>query len=151
MGGDDVGVVGGPAYPWAPLTNGYKVGAPLNARLFKVQKPAEVLLYADCGTRPTRPNVGGTLLDYNDELYYTSNYMNYATPVIPKEDMARLSGMMKASWLGPRGARGNAMADVFTATSHRCRHPRESTGSTRARRKNQRRLLRRACRDHPAS
>ena len=101
---DNVGVVGGvPRYSFGGA-NGYFVGGPLNARLFKVQKPAEVLLYADCGTRPQRPGISpGTPLDFNDALYISSNYMNHqASPLVPKEDMGRLSGLMKTAWLGPR-------------------------------------------------
>src|SRR6185295_19804777 len=78
----------------------WNAGQAMQAKLFKVQKPSEVLLYADCGTRPQRTS--SFPLDMNDALYITTNYMMYASPVPKPEHMGRLSGIMQASWLGPR-------------------------------------------------
>ena len=66
--GDAVWVQGG------PISNG--LGAPLNAKLSSVYNSSDVLLYADCGTRPiTQAN--GPLYE-NDDLYYSTDYFNYA-------------------------------------------------------------------------
>jgi len=95
---DNVSVVGGPP-PILSTGNGVKGGQPLQAKLFSVYKPAEVMLFADCGTRP---NSGGSNpLDYNDALYYTTNYMTNQSG-IPIDDMGRLSGVMKTGWLKTR-------------------------------------------------
>src|SRR5439155_8012810 len=50
---DNVAVVDGPP-PFQGSTgpNGRRMGQPLQAKLGKVRKPSEVLLFADCGTRP---------------------------------------------------------------------------------------------------
>ena len=97
---DNIGVIGGRPVYSGTASNGYSAGAGMNAKLFRVQKPAEVLLYADCGTRPqvtaTNP------LDYNDSLYYSTNYQEFANPAVPDADMGRLSGIMKTQWLAAR-------------------------------------------------
>jgi len=97
---DRVGVPGGPAPLDGTSVQGVRVGQPLQARLFKVHKPSEVLLFADCGNRPgvaseTIP------LDMRDSLYYTSNYMNNASGMTAG-DLGRLSGVLKTSWLKDR-------------------------------------------------
>lgn len=95
---DTVSVVGGPP-PVLSSGNGVKGGQPMQANLFKVHKPAEVMLFADCGVRGAS---GGTNpLDQGDALYYTTNYMTNAA-AIPIEDMGRLSGVMKTPWLKVR-------------------------------------------------
>jgi prepilin-type N-terminal cleavage/methylation domain-containing protein/prepilin-type processing-associated H-X9-DG protein len=50
-----------------------KNGRPLNCKYTRIVRPAEVLLFADCGTRPVfgTPNVA---LDDNTLLYYTTNF-----------------------------------------------------------------------------
>jgi prepilin-type processing-associated H-X9-DG protein len=97
---DRVGVVGGPPPLDGTAIQGVRVGQPLQAKLFKVHKPSEVLLFADCGTRPNRP--GATIpLDMNDALYYTSNYMTNATGMT-RDDLGKLSGVMKTPWLKDR-------------------------------------------------
>ena len=116
---DSVSVVNGPA-PSAGATAyaGFSMGQPLGARLFKVRKASEVLLFADCGTRPVQPGLSNPL-DYNDALYYTTNYqMNQ--PGTPADDIGRLSGCWKTPWHRDRiplmrhgGKRnGGAMWDV---------------------------------------
>jgi prepilin-type processing-associated H-X9-DG protein len=100
---DNVGVVGGPKpFQGTVVADGrtWTVGQALQAKLFKVQKPSDVMLYADCGTRPARQ--AQFPLDMNDALYYTTNYMIYASPVPKPEHMGRLSGMMQTSWLATR-------------------------------------------------
>jgi prepilin-type N-terminal cleavage/methylation domain-containing protein/prepilin-type processing-associated H-X9-DG protein len=98
---DIVGVVGGPPPVQGNVgPNGVRCGQPMQAQLFKVQNPAEVLLFADCGTRPPRP--GATIpLDLNDALYYTTNFMTNQSG-ITIEDIGRLSGVMKTAWLKDR-------------------------------------------------
>ena len=65
--GDEVSVTGG-----VPNSDGSF--RPLQCQFNKVNRPAEVLLLADCGTRPGRFGGGDPLLNYNDGLYYTTNY-----------------------------------------------------------------------------
>src|SRR5262249_44475990 len=72
--GDSMAIADGPQpYQGNPGPDGRRMGQPLNALLFKVKRPSDVLLYADCGTRPFTS--GSSPLDYNDALYYTTNYM----------------------------------------------------------------------------
>ena len=75
-----------------------QLGNPLGAFLNKVSRPAETMLFADCGTRPS--NAAGTPLDKNDALYYTTNYMtgNGGSPA----EWGRLSGIAETSWLKER-------------------------------------------------
>jgi prepilin-type N-terminal cleavage/methylation domain-containing protein/prepilin-type processing-associated H-X9-DG protein len=68
-----------------------KLGQPLRCRLDRVYKSAETLLFADCGTRPQSGAIVSPL-DYNDCLYYTSNYCSGG----------RMSDIAAASWLGNR-------------------------------------------------
>ena len=97
---DNVAVVyGPPPFLGNAGPNGARMGQPLQAKLFKVRKPSEVLLFADCGTRP--PASGGSPLDFNDALYYTSNYM-FNMSGLPEQDYGKLSGVMKTTWLKNR-------------------------------------------------
>lgn len=100
---DNVSVVGGPPpYLGNVGPNGIRGGQPLQAQLFKVYKPSEVLLFADCGTRPYKTGAGlNNPLDFNDSLYYTSNYM-VNNSSITVEDIGRLSGVVKTPWLRDR-------------------------------------------------
>ena len=96
---DNIAVVDGPP-PFQGSTgpNGHRMGQPLQAKLNKVRRSAEVLMFADCGTRP---NSGGSNpLDYNDALYYTTNYMFNGT--VTAADAGRLSGVLATSWLRDR-------------------------------------------------
>lgn len=86
--------------PNGPLGAG-GLGLPMNAKFDKVKNSSEVLLLADCGTRPrVGPATPG--LDRNDAVYYTTNYMTFSSPAIPKEDLGRLSGVAKTGWLQKR-------------------------------------------------
>jgi prepilin-type processing-associated H-X9-DG protein/prepilin-type N-terminal cleavage/methylation domain-containing protein len=105
-GGSHVAVVGGPP----PFQGGFgtppdnlQLGQPLQARLFKVNKPAEVLLFADCGTRPLRQGVAENSfpLQSNQMLYYTTHGMFQGGPVT-SADVGRLSGVLKADLLKDR-------------------------------------------------
>jgi prepilin-type processing-associated H-X9-DG protein len=60
----NISIYGGP-----PDSNGN--GRPLECLIGRVYKSAETLLFADCGNRPEV--AGGTPLDNNDILYYTTN------------------------------------------------------------------------------
>ena len=73
------------------------IGAPLDCKLSRVYHSSEVMLYADCGTRP---EVGGNPLDYNDELYYTTNYDPYNGVV--GDQWGTLAGINHTSWLRGR-------------------------------------------------
>jgi prepilin-type N-terminal cleavage/methylation domain-containing protein/prepilin-type processing-associated H-X9-DG protein len=68
-GGVTMGVWHGPT---GSVNVGANFGAPLAARLDRVYKAAEVLLFADCGTRPFMNEVSNDPLTCNDGLYYTS-------------------------------------------------------------------------------
>ena len=94
QGGDSIGVVWGPSGPGYTPT----IGQPLQCKLGRINKAADVLLFADCGTRP---RVGGSYpLDYNDSLFYTTNWMDLNA--LPAEDRGKLSGILKTSWLKDR-------------------------------------------------
>ncbi|WP_428940467.1 type II secretion system protein [Fontivita pretiosa] len=87
-----------------------KTGRPLDARLDKVIRPAETLLFADCGVRPiVGPNgavvssVPGNAngLDYSATQAYSTNYIENNTS-IPDEIKGTLEGVAKTPWLGRR-------------------------------------------------
>jgi len=99
---DNMAVADGPPPNQGNSLYNRKGGQPLQAKLGKVRKPAEVLLFADCGTRPHDPAMNNPL-DYNDALYYTTNYMmNAGSGTITEPDVGRLSGIAKAPWLKGR-------------------------------------------------
>src|SRR5262249_40199193 len=55
-------------------------GSPLQAHLSRCRRPHEVLLYADCGTRPSdTAGSGGAALAFNDGLTYTTNFSGFRT------------------------------------------------------------------------
>jgi prepilin-type processing-associated H-X9-DG protein len=87
--------VGGPP-PYAGTGN--KLGQALGSRLDKVYKPAEVLLFSDCGVRPAKAN-NTNVLDGSDVLYITSNYQNGGRPLDAGE-LGTMAGSMKCDWLG---------------------------------------------------
>ena len=60
--------------PGGPIASG--AHQPLNCQLFRVFMPAEVLLYGDCGTRPS---LGNVLLYRNDALYFSTDYLGAAS------------------------------------------------------------------------
>ncbi len=78
---------------------------PLNCRLYSVADPSQTLLFADCGTQP---NFGGqdyranTPLNYNDALYYTTNYDFGAKNLPPGVDSTTLLAMADTPWLRDR-------------------------------------------------
>ena len=76
------------------------LGQPLRCRLDRVYKSAQTLLFADCGTRPQSGSVTGPL-DYNDCLYYTTNYDYNSTPNSPGSG-GYMSNIAQDSWLGNR-------------------------------------------------
>ena len=95
QGGDSIGVVWGPRGPGYSAT----IGQPLQCKLGRVSKPAEVLLFADCGSRDA-PSGGNYALDKSDSLYYTTNWMDLNA--IPAVDHGKLSGILKTPWLKGR-------------------------------------------------
>jgi prepilin-type N-terminal cleavage/methylation domain-containing protein/prepilin-type processing-associated H-X9-DG protein len=118
---DLVGAMWGPtAQPYAAYP---KLGHPLQCKLSKISKPSEVLLYADCGTRP-RAGSAVAPLDYNDCLYYTSNFMANNT-ALAAEDQGKLSGVLKTDWLKlriPMLRHGGKLKGTFpNATYYECR------------------------------
>jgi prepilin-type N-terminal cleavage/methylation domain-containing protein/prepilin-type processing-associated H-X9-DG protein len=92
-------VDGPPPYQGNTGPDGRRMGQPLNAMLNKVKRSTEVLLFADCGTRPNVQT--NTPLDFNDALYYTTNFM-FQQSGITSADAGRLSGIMLTSWLRDR-------------------------------------------------
>ncbi|MDB5296510.1 MAG: hypothetical protein JWO31_2493 [Phycisphaerales bacterium] len=97
---DNMAVVDGPPpYQGGVGPGGRRMGQPLNARLYRVRAPTEVLLFADCGTRPFTG--GNNPLDFNDALYYTTNY-TFNQGGITDRDAGRLSGVMNTPWLRDR-------------------------------------------------
>jgi prepilin-type N-terminal cleavage/methylation domain-containing protein/prepilin-type processing-associated H-X9-DG protein len=94
--GNQLWSLGGPA-PTAPGEK--RLGQPLNARLDKVYKPAEVLLFADCGVRPQTGN-GTNVTDKSDMLYISTNYQQGGTGIKP-EELGTLAGSLRCmGWLG---------------------------------------------------
>lgn len=87
-GTDQVSVSGG------PMVNG--AAQPLNAQLFKVFQPSEVLLYGDCCTRPS--NNAGVILYHNDTLYYTTDYIT-AAGVPTGKSLCSLESTLKYTYL----------------------------------------------------
>jgi prepilin-type N-terminal cleavage/methylation domain-containing protein/prepilin-type processing-associated H-X9-DG protein len=90
---DNMNVYGGPHV-------GQNPGQPMGAKIDKVRRAAEVLLIADCGTRPNTgtPTTG---LDRNDAVYYTTNYMVNNSSLSPN-DYGKLSGVAQTPWLQKR-------------------------------------------------
>jgi prepilin-type processing-associated H-X9-DG protein len=70
-------------------------GLPMNAKLARIQRPAEVLMFADCGTRPERTMnpTPQAPLDYNDSLYYSTNYLTTGDTLLD---------IYKANYMGDR-------------------------------------------------
>jgi prepilin-type N-terminal cleavage/methylation domain-containing protein/prepilin-type processing-associated H-X9-DG protein len=99
---DSMAVVGGPApFHGSVGPDGMRMGQPLQAMLHKVRKASNVLLFADCGTRPALPAAPTSPLDFNDALYYTTNYMlNHSG--ITAADAGKLSGVLLTPWLRAR-------------------------------------------------
>jgi prepilin-type N-terminal cleavage/methylation domain-containing protein/prepilin-type processing-associated H-X9-DG protein len=106
-GSTDIGVIGGPQPLVANgMTGGppapYKYGQPLQAKLFRVHRPAEVLLFADCGTRLSTPsNPNANPLIHPETLYYTSSgmFLTPASPPLAEADYGKLSGVYKSPTL----------------------------------------------------
>ena len=93
IGAGYMDVYGGPK-------NAFGRGLPMGAKFDKVRNASEVLLIADCGTRP---RTGNALpgLDRNDAVYYTTNFMTGQAGLTTAE-LGRLSGVAKTGWLKDR-------------------------------------------------
>ncbi|HEY0008687.1 MAG TPA: prepilin-type N-terminal cleavage/methylation domain-containing protein [Tepidisphaeraceae bacterium] len=75
------------------------LGAPLAARLDKVNKPSETLLFADAGNRPSPAQFNsGNPLDRADVPYYATNYAH--TMGGNAENFGTLEQTRIAPWLG---------------------------------------------------
>jgi prepilin-type N-terminal cleavage/methylation domain-containing protein/prepilin-type processing-associated H-X9-DG protein len=74
-------------------------GDALGSRLDRVQKPAEVALFMDCGVRPYP---GGSTLDRRDALYFTSNYNTKSIAAADLPLAGTMEGAMKKPSLGAR-------------------------------------------------
>ena len=111
--GDTMDVAGGPA----GIGGG---GQPLGCRLSRVASPSNTLLFADCGTRPTQPEaVPGAPLNYNDALYYTTNYDGGANipASFPANTINTLEGVALTPWLRDRiPISGNLMPGNINAS-----------------------------------
>lgn len=100
-----VGTYGGPAYSWGSAPH----GRPLGARFDRIHKPAETLLFGDCGIRPAI-FTGGAELDNSEILYFTSQWTGggtlqdtYANPWTNKIPLGRHGGkLVNGSWRGGR-------------------------------------------------
>lgn len=124
--GDAIFPVGGNA----PVVSGEpRLGQALNARLDKVYKPAEVLLFSDCGVRDGPPmsngmpggtGGSGNKLDKSDILYITSNYQTAGNGLQPGE-LGTLAGSMRCmSWLGnkfPLDRHGGKLVSAASGTT----------------------------------
>jgi prepilin-type N-terminal cleavage/methylation domain-containing protein/prepilin-type processing-associated H-X9-DG protein len=77
-------------------------GLPLNCQLFKVYHSSEVLLYADCGTRPRLTTGIGYPLDFNDSLEYSTNYAVLNGTIKKGDPLCTLQAISKVTWLGDR-------------------------------------------------
>jgi prepilin-type N-terminal cleavage/methylation domain-containing protein/prepilin-type processing-associated H-X9-DG protein len=83
-----------------PNSNAYglaTIGDGANARLDKVVKPADTLLFGDCGNRPYD---NGSQQDRQDALDFTTNYMPYNGG--SSANWGTLAGIMDTSWLRNR-------------------------------------------------
>src|SRR5439155_10871048 len=78
MGADNMNVYGGPQGSGG-------IGLPMNAKIDKVKRSAEVLLIADCGVRPNTGNATPGL-DRMDAVYFTTNYMSSSSG-LPAADL----------------------------------------------------------------
>jgi prepilin-type N-terminal cleavage/methylation domain-containing protein/prepilin-type processing-associated H-X9-DG protein len=88
-----VWIYGGPTEQvTVPNANG---GKPAGCKTSRIYKSAETLLFADCGTRPQSGSITSPL-DYNDCLYYTTNYDGYGSKG------GYMSNVALTSWLGNR-------------------------------------------------
>lgn len=72
------------------------IGDAAQANLTAVDNPAETLLFVDSGNRPYD---GRSLLDRQDALYVTTNYMHVTGD---SAEWGRLSGIMQTPWLRGR-------------------------------------------------
>jgi prepilin-type processing-associated H-X9-DG protein/prepilin-type N-terminal cleavage/methylation domain-containing protein len=101
-----VSVTGGPAVTY----NGQTTHQPLQCLLNKVSRPTEVLLFADCGTRPNISGMPPTVaeLNLNDALYYTSNYAAGVYTNGVAASGYNLADIAAKSWLGNRVPLANA-------------------------------------------
>ena len=88
---DQVSVAGG------PTVNGAQ--QPLNAKLDRVVGTSEVLLYGDCGTRPFNNN--GSILYYNDALYYSTDYAS-AAGVPSGKSLSTLETSLKYTYMNAK-------------------------------------------------
>ncbi len=75
---------------------------PLQCLIGRVRLASQTLLFADCGTRP--PHTSGNALDWNDGLYYTTNYMQGQSAVSGGNAYMAytLQGAARISWLQRR-------------------------------------------------
>jgi prepilin-type processing-associated H-X9-DG protein/prepilin-type N-terminal cleavage/methylation domain-containing protein len=105
-GNGQFGEPGGPYTVWVyggpqePVTvPGQPGGKPAGCKLSRIYKSSDTLLFADCGTRPQSGSITSPL-DYNDCLYYTTNYDGYAPT---KAGIGGyMSNIAQVSWLGNR-------------------------------------------------
>ena len=79
-----------------PTNNSEIVGAPMCCKIDRVYKPAETLLFADCGNRPLQGTYSYPL-DPCDCLEYTTNFS-----ILAPHPGGRMSNIATANWLGNR-------------------------------------------------
>jgi prepilin-type N-terminal cleavage/methylation domain-containing protein/prepilin-type processing-associated H-X9-DG protein len=84
------------------VEGGGQKGLPLECQLYKVYRSSEVLLFADCGTRPTLTTGIGYPLDRNDSLVYTTNFATLNGNIKTGQSLCTLEAISKVTWLGDR-------------------------------------------------
>jgi prepilin-type N-terminal cleavage/methylation domain-containing protein/prepilin-type processing-associated H-X9-DG protein len=110
---DSMNVYDGPNYA-------ANAGDPLDCKISRIYHASETLLFADCGTRPQTGTVTAPL-DYNDGLYYTSNWV-MSSGTVPAGQGYSLAATMQASWLIGRiplmrhGGKTSGLPSVATPT-----------------------------------
>lgn len=108
---------GNMSVPGGPVQNG-RPPQPAGAKLNKIVRPQEVLLFADCGTG--RRGAGSEVLDYGTTLAYTTSYSNFRSPRTTSAD-GTLQAVYETLWLRdkiPLNRHGKRESDIrFTSRS----------------------------------
>lgn len=101
----NIGVVGGPVQGSLPPQ-------PAGAKLTKVVRPTEVLLFADCGTGRNGPGTDN-VINLGRTLVWTTNFSNFRSPKVAVE--GTLAAVAETAWLKdkfPLNRHGAAQANI---------------------------------------
>lgn len=97
----NIGVHGGEGFGRGVYSGNPRTGQPLQARLDRVHRPTDTMLFADCGNRPDDRAPGAVNpLDRFDTVYYTTHYAEYNGGVA--QNRGTLQGILETSWLSGR-------------------------------------------------